>query len=257
MTPRAKRLLQSIAIGLGLALTTWTTATALTSAGEGSLSTLKISGTIVPLLPPPATPDLVDSMRSRLVAVAMKYASMTYVPYVYGGANIADRETCDACQECVRRLRVSPESKQRLRRCPSCQVCGVDCSHFVHMIYTESGLDFPYANTAALKRIARHKAIPAGFHLVDLGSSIDVARPGDLLLYPNHIVMLVARGKAARGDIIHATRLEDDNAIGGIMLQTDRNLLNLRGPLIKILRHRALLTDPLPLVALAPGTPLS
>ena len=63
----------------------------------------------------------------------------SWVPYVWGGSQIASRKSCAACRAClVKKPRLAPE--RRLQACKSCERCGIDCSHFVNQVYEDAGL---------------------------------------------------------------------------------------------------------------------
>jgi hypothetical protein len=70
-----------------------------------------------------------------------------------------------------------------------------------------------------------------------MGSDLDAAKPGDLLLLRNHVVMLIRSLGNGRGDIIHSTRGRRANQPGGIQKLFNVKLKRFRGPLLKILRH--------------------
>jgi hypothetical protein len=182
-----------------------------------------------------------EILRARLLTIADRYASLHEVPYVYGGGNISDLPTCQACQACVAVNKIGPEGRARFRKCEACRSCGIDCSHLMHLIFTEAGLPFPYRNTVLLHSRLDSRRFTPDVPFINLGRRLSDALPGDLLLYPNHIVMLTAHTRGGRGDIVHATRLET-RALGGILQERDVNLLRMRGPLLKILRHRSLYT---------------
>ena len=175
-------------------------------------------------------------LQEKLIFISEYYGSMDYVPYIWGGGNIGKKDACQACRKCVQQKGVS--LKNRLTRCSACQSCGIDCSHFVNMVYNQVGLDFPYASTAELRRL-RPEDIAAQYNLLDMGKDIRVVQPGDLLVYRNHVVMAIAPRANGRGDFIHATRFGGGlKQIGGIRLERDRKLLSFRGKLMRILRHR-------------------
>ncbi len=177
-------------------------------------------------------------VRDRLIRVAHRYSRLSYVPYIWGGGRIGSRKSCLACRRCVRQKKI--DLKSRLELCKPCQQCGIDCSHFVNMVYREAGVPYDYASTWEL-----NNQTPEGllglYDLVDLGTKLTHARPGDLLIYEKHMVMLVQSYSEGYGDFVHATRFRggDKLKLGGFRWDTNKNLKKYRGKLIRVLRHRA------------------
>ena len=174
-------------------------------------------------------------LQEKLLFLAEYYGKMDYVPYIWGGGNIGTKEACLECRQCA--LKKGTGLKSRLGRCRSCQSCGIDCSHFVNMVYNEAGLDYPYASTAELRR-GRPEEMASNYRMLDMGKDLRVVQPGDLLVYKNHVVMAVALRGGGRGDFVHSTRFGDRRQTGGIKLERDRLLTTYRGKLVRILRHR-------------------
>ena len=176
-------------------------------------------------------------VQDRLIRVADSYAKLKYVPYIWGGGQVGSRKNCMACRKCVRSKKIG--LKNRLTACQPCQRCGIDCSHFVNMVYREAGLPYNYASTWELTHQTSEGLLDI-YDLVDLGTDLLQARPGDLLVYEKHIVMLVQTNGAGYGDFVHATRFRggDKMQLGGFRWDKNRNLKKLRGKLIRVLRHK-------------------
>ena len=176
--------------------------------------------------------------RRHLLNVAESYGRRTDIPYVWGGNSIGDPETCQECRACVEgkhRLRV----ERRSRACEACRQCGVDCSHFVNQIFKKAGMPFPYLATAKMKRLPAEK-LRAKYGLIDIGHDLSKARPGDLLVTPRHVILLLAKGEGSTGDFVHVSRSIKHGRIGGVELVRDKDLLRYRGRLVRILRYRSL-----------------
>jgi cell wall-associated NlpC family hydrolase len=56
-----------------------------------------------------------------------------------------------------------------------------DCSHFVHMVYSDSGLDYPYEDSRVLYRGTREFV------------QVKKPQPGDLIVWPGHVGIVVSR----------------------------------------------------------------
>ena len=120
-----------------------------------------------------------EHLRRSLVDIARSYGERTYVPYVWGGNAIGDQADCESCRACVDSNMHLPVKKRR-STCQVCKRCGVDCSHFVHRLLNEAGLDYPYLATQRLKGMSADHL--RDFNLVAIGRDLHRARPGDLLL---------------------------------------------------------------------------
>lgn len=176
--------------------------------------------------------------QDRLIRVADSYARLKYVPYIWGGGQVGSKKNCLACRKCVRSKKIA--LKNRLSACKPCQRCGIDCSHFVNMVYREAGLPYNYASTWELTHQSSEGLLDI-YDLVDLGTNLFMSRPGDLLVYEKHMVMLVQTYRGGYGDFVHATRFRggDKLNLGGFRWDKNRNLKKLRGKLIRVLRHKA------------------
>jgi hypothetical protein len=178
-----------------------------------------------------------EHLRSSLLDIAQSYGERTYVPYVWGGNAIGDQADCESCRACIESKKHLPVKKRR-SACQVCKRCGVDCSHFVHRLMNEAGLDYPYLATQRLKGMSA--AHLRDYNLVDIGRDLRRARPGDLLLQDHHIVMLLAMNDLDEGDLIHVSRSIKHGRVGGIEILRRMNIAHLRGKVVRILRHVAL-----------------
>lgn len=184
----------------------------------------------------PANRPRADAFIENILRTAEKYSKMTFIPYIWGGGNVSTKEVCQQCTKCVAKSRGTVAFSSRLYACDACQKCGMDCSHFVNNIYSESGLDYPFAATAELARLSARQ-VEELYSLVEIGNDPRKAQPGDLLLYPNHVTLLLKPYADGTGDFIHITRVGKPTPTGGIALRYGRQLANYRGRLLKILRH--------------------
>lgn len=207
-----------------------------------------------------ATEATPEPLSKRLVGVASRILDEAQISYVYGGYQVGDDDSCKQCNECLDAK--APAPKARLKLCPVCAACSLDCSHFTAMVFKEAGAPYPYLDTATMLSLTP-EGLARRYGLVDLGTATAAARPGDLLVYDGHVVMLEKvhaplAGKARhRGDIVHATGGKDVRGPGeGIQRERFIDLDTFRGPLRRILRHRALTQpDGAPAVAATPRAP--
>lgn len=206
--------------------------------------------------PAGATESSSEPLPRRLIGVASRILDEAQISYVYGGYQVGDDDTCKQCNACLDAK--SPAPKQRLKLCPVCSSCSLDCSHFTAMVFKEAGAPYPYLDTATMLSLSGDSLLRR-YGLVDLGTDVSLSAPGDLLVYDGHVVMLEKRhapiqGKALyRGDIVHATGGKDVRGPGeGIQRERFIDLANFRGTLRRVLRHKALsgiaLTPPRPAV---------
>lgn len=185
-----------------------------------------------------AVPAAEGDPRVALEQVMGKYAEMTYVPYVYGGSKIGAKASCSACRACVDskpKLKV----ERRMKACPVCSECGIDCSHFANRVFGDAGLKFPYAATKELTRSSAAE-LKAKLSLVDIGNDPRDARAGDLILFNKHVVMVLASTGDGSGDILHVSRSVKRHGMGGIEVVKGQKLAKFRGRILKILRHTRL-----------------
>ncbi len=197
-----------------------------------------ISSTISPRdMEAAETPQTI--MKRQLVQLGERFADMNYVPYIWGGEQIGTKAECDACRACA--MQAKTRLDKRLARCDACKRCGIDCSHFVHRLYKTIGLNYQYATTRELTRID-HKQLLRHYNMIDVGTSLSDAQPGDLLLYKKHVAMVLRVRDDQHADFVHASRFRagDRHKLGGLRLDMNQNVYRFRGELVRILRHQFL-----------------
>jgi len=185
-----------------------------------------------------------QELRDTLLRTAERYSRMSYIPYVWGGHEVGAKSVCMACRACIGTKHGSP-SGPRASSCQACQQCGLDCSHFVHRVFTDAGLSLAYLPTRVLVRSSRAQ-LRRRYGLIDIGRDLRRARPGDLLLQAHHVLLLLRLGRHGRGDIVHMSSSRRRGRAGGIKIVRDVDLRHFHGRLVKILRHVALATPPPP-----------
>lgn len=206
---------------------------------------------------------LSQSQRAVIYA-AQKILESYEISYVYGGHRIGDAQDCDSCNLCLSEKMPSPKARQN--ECPICSSCSLDCSHFVNLVFNDAGMAIPYITSSEMSALSS-AALKKKYHLLDLGSDVSKVRPGDLLIYRGHVVILEAltpmeivklqdsqssdksrnlyASLPIRGDVIHATgggAIQTPGA--GIQRQRFVDLRNFRGTLLRILRHESLKIAP-------------
>ncbi len=185
--------------------------------------------------------DYPEDLRSELLSTAERFGERSYIPYVWGGKKIGDTETCLACRKCLASNKAN-SGKTRSKTCAPCKQCGVDCSHFVNLVFREAGLPYPYLSTQKMKRLSRSGL--RSYRLIDLGRNLSYAQAGDLLLHDRHIMLLLSDPEEGYGDYVHVNRPVKKGRIGGVEIVRGADLSNHRGGrLIKILRHIGLEKD--------------
>jgi hypothetical protein len=182
-------------------------------------------------------PD-VRSLRARVLAEARELLETAAVSYVYGGRAVGEGPECEACNKCLGAF--DPAPKQRLEKCPECGRCSIDCSHFSQLVFLKAGLRAPYLATSLMLELGA-EPLAKNYSLIDLGTDIEAAMPGDLLVYNGHVVLLEKRESGTTGDIIHATSGREIKG-PGMAIQRVRSaaLQDFRGQLLRILRHESL-----------------
>ena len=177
--------------------------------------------------------DLVQSARGLLEEAS--------VSYVYGGKRLGTAADCEACNQCLEARR--PSSDRRLRVCAECARCSLDCSHFTQLVFERAGISHPYLTSKDMVSLSATR-LDRDFGFLSLPPDPASAAPGDLLVYKGHVVLLERSHAGGKGDIIHATGGRDIKEPGqGIQRERWAELGNLRGPLLRILRHRTLTQD--------------
>jgi hypothetical protein len=191
-----------------------------------------------------------DPLDKRVLGVASRLLDEAKISYVYGGYQVGDSADCAACNTCLDEAK--PKPSLRLKACPVCSRCSLDCSHFTAMVYKEAGAPYPYLATPTMLSSSA-ETLRRQYGLLDLDTDLGRAGPGDLLVYDGHVVLLermrapVAGLPRWRGDLVHATGGKDVKG-GGQGVQRERfvDLSTFRGPLRRILRPAALLAPALP-----------
>ena len=200
--------------------------------------------------------------RSALAQQAGRLLDEAEVSYVYGGHQLGDSIACSECNSCLEAKRPLPT--QRLRVCPACNSCSLDCSHFTALVYAQAAVPYPYLDTSLMLSLSS-LALRRRYQLVDLASDLSRAAIGDLLVYDGHVVILERIAAPTigqeewRGDVVHATGGREITGPGaGIQRARFADLAHFRGPLLRILRHAALAEPSTPLVVPPPahGVPL-
>lgn len=187
---------------------------------------------------PPAEQSLVDSASELLETANVSYAM--------GGHKLGDEQACSDCNDCL--SRVEPKPRQRFSKCPVCVQCSLDCSHFTQLVFTRAGFPYPYLPTASMLDLSS-EALARKYDLVDAGArpasgpDVAVVAIGDLLVYRGHVVLVEKIHGKGRGDIVHATGGKDVRGPGqGIQRERYIEFASFRGPLLRILRHKRLMT---------------
>lgn len=190
-------------------------------------------------------------LQSQLLRAGDEMLENLEVSYVYGGSKVGSLAQCNTCNECLESFRPSP--KERFVRCPSCGGCSLDCSHFTQLVYARAGLQYPYLTTSQMMSLPA-TVLERKYQLSVVGTDIQKAEPGDLLVYPGHVVMLESWIKAGFGDVIHATGGKDIKEPGqGIQRERQAQLMQFRGSLQRILRHRRLESERMAVLGPAVG----
>lgn len=173
-----------------------------------------------------------------LVRSARKLLEEASVSYVYGGAQLGTATDCATCNQCLEAER--PAADRRLRVCPECNRCSLDCSHFTQIVFERAGIAHPYLTSKDMASLSPDR-LEKGFGFLTLGAEAKAAQPGDLLVYKGHVAMVERRRDEGKGDVIHATGGRDIKEPGqGIQRERWADLEHFRGPLLRILRHKSL-----------------
>ena len=180
----------------------------------------------------------ISVLQSQLLQAGDEMLENLEVSYVYGGSKVGSLDQCTTCNQCLESLRPSP--KERFVKCRSCNGCSLDCSHFTQLVYARAGLNYPYLTTSQMMSLPA-KILEQKYQMTVVGTDIQNAAPGDLLVYPGHVVMLESSIKGGFGDVIHATGGKDIREPGqGIQRERQAQVSQFRGSLQRILRHQRL-----------------
>ncbi len=175
-----------------------------------------------------------DVKRRDVVHSARHILDNYSITYIYGGGSLGSQDECEQCSQCLELKK--PAKGRQMHACPSCSRCALDCSHFTHWVLKRAGLPSIYLPTQEMLTLSA-KALRERYHLADLGTNVALSKPGDLLVYQGHVVMLEKRLSTIFGDIIHATSNDLKDPGQGVQRRRKVNLLEFRGPLQRILRH--------------------
>lgn len=178
----------------------------------------------------------------RLLEAAHRLAIRTSVPYVFGGSQLGHPKVCSQCSDCIRKHRLPANSTMdRFNHCDACRECGLDCSNFVKHLLSEAGLKIKFATTETLNRESV-RSLEKTYGLVNIGSDLRDAKPGDLVLKKGHVIVLIdIQHQLGTLDFIHASRGSKRTPVGGIELRRGYNLRKVQRETIRILRHRELM----------------
>lgn len=191
----------------------------------------------------PALADRRDVSIRAVLTAAHDLLENSGVSYAYGGGRVGSSDECAACNQCLLGpVNSDRRGAERLRACPLCQSCSLDCSHFVHLVYSMAGKRFPFMTSIEMGTLdARSLRQRYGWQSID--GSVALAAPGDLVVYKGHVVMVERSHGGGLADIIHATSGRDLNGPGtGIQRERLVNLASFRGPALRLLRHESMLT---------------
>ncbi len=155
------------------------------------------------------------------------------IAYVWGGRTTSSPVVCAACQRCVEKKRVPPG--HRLQQCPACAQCGVDCSGFVSRVMRAAGLGSKRITSRSLIR----SSVRGDALFRPVGRSLEKARPGDLIVLPDHVVIFLNRHPDKNLDYVHASRFIPGRPAGGIEVVSAGELPRGQKP-VAILRPRVL-----------------
>ena len=179
--------------------------------------------------------------RDQVLDVARHMLENWNISYVMGGNRIGDAGQCEQCNSCLHAKQ--PDKSERLKACPSCNQCSLDCSHFTYEVFKQAGLTSRYLTTSMMNELDG-RVLMKDFQLVDIGRRVERAIPGDLLVFEGHVVMLERKYPDQTGDVIHVTSGRDLRGPGlGIQRERRASLAQFRGPLLRILRHLDLVQE--------------
>jgi hypothetical protein len=181
----------------------------------------------------------VEQIQGQIRAVGNLMLENLEVSYVYGGSKIGGTEQCEKCNKCLELKQPAP--KERFKLCHECTSCSLDCSHFVQLVFANSGLDFPYLTSQQMLDLDR-ETLRRKYHLVPVSDDPGSLIAGDLLVYRGHVVIAESIHDFDKADIIHATGGRDIREPGqGIQRERFVKPSSFRGPLLRVLRHEKLM----------------
>ena len=171
----------------------------------------------------------------RLVALLDAVTALSRrddIAYVWGGRATSSPVVCTACQRCIEKRKVNPY--RRLAQCPACEQCGVDCSGFVSRVMGAAGLGSTRITSQSLIRHTKKRDLS----FKPVGRNLDLARPGDLIVLADHVVIFLDRHENRKLDYVHASRFIPGRPAGGIEVVAAGDLPRGQKP-VTILRHKA------------------
>lgn len=181
-------------------------------------------------------PQPVTPAQKRILAAANELLERGDISYTYGGSNLGDSQECQRCNQCLSQKPAAP--KQQLTICPECSACSMDCSHFVAEVFRQAGFSAPYLTTQGM-RDTDSQGLLSQYNYLDVGRHLRHLKPGDIVVYPGHVVMVEkVYANPSFADIIHATSGRELRGPGqGIQRQRHVDLSHFKGPVSRILRH--------------------
>lgn len=176
-----------------------------------------------------------DALQAKVRSAGEDMLDNLEVSYVYGGSKVGDEKTCAQCNSCLEDKRPAP--KLRLKLCPTCLHCSLDCSHFVQLVFSRAGLGFPYLTSSQMLRLSSPDLVKT-YGLMPVALRVESIIAGDLLVYDGHVVIVEKIREAGVADIIHATGGKDIREPGqGIQRERFVRVAHFRGELLRVLRH--------------------
>ena len=175
----------------------------------------------------------------KVIAASNLLLNRGDISYAWGGSQVLDGTgdgACHLCQKCLSSK--APKPKKQLKTCPECQGCSLDCSHFIQKVFKEAGIDVPYLTTRDMVGMSNSQLGRAGYLRLRSDSEI---KPGDIVVYKGHVVLVEKTYGNGRGDVVHATSGKELRGPGqGIQRARFAPFSGFRGPVLSILRHKRL-----------------
>ena len=171
----------------------------------------------------------------RLVALLDAVTALSRrddIAYVWGGRTTSSPVVCTACKRCIEKRKVNPY--RRVAQCPACEQCGVDCSGFVSRVMRAAGLGSTRITSQSLIRQTKKRDLS----FKPVGRNLSLARTGDLIVLPDHVVIFLDRHENRKLDYVHASRFIPGRPAGGIEVVASGDLPRGQKP-VTILRPNA------------------
>ena len=180
-------------------------------------------------------------LRQKVIEEADRLLNLSNISYVYGGRQIGALDDCDQCTECLEQKQ--PSKDERFSQCQICHRCSLDCSNFVSLVFKRAGMRAPYLTTLQMRQSSDQR-LRQSYSWINLGANSNRALPGDIIVYPGHVVILEKLHKPGIGDVVHATSGKEIRGPGlGIQRHRQVRLANYKGPLQKVLRHVGIMKE--------------